>query len=118
MEVVKYLRDKEWSMGHGQCPECCGGQPDKWFPHPCYDSKDEEGHQPDCKLAKSLEDVGEKVSYALITQKMKNDKNKEQWMDFVCMTVLGIKAKKNSIGRKLQEEYWKKYPHIAKMKGV
>ena len=58
MSAIKYLKEKEWSMGNGQCPECCGA-PEKWFGHPCYMTPDTIGHEKDCELAASLKDLGE-----------------------------------------------------------
>lgn len=57
MSAVKYLQDKEWSMGNGQCPECCGA-PDSWHGHPCHMTTESIGHELDCSLAASLSDLG------------------------------------------------------------
>jgi len=58
-KTIEYLRKKEWSMGNGQCPECCG-VPKSWHGHPCYMKADSIGHKKDCGLALSLKDLGEK----------------------------------------------------------
>lgn len=56
--AIKYLADKEWSMGNGQCPECYG-VPASWHGHPCYMTTDTIGHKTDCSLAASLESLGQ-----------------------------------------------------------
>lgn len=109
MKAIKYLRNREWSMGNGQCPECHGSEPGKWAPHPCVKTKDEEGHQPKCSLAESLEELGEKVIYALLTKEMKEDWVKENMLKLYCDTLLGKEFPEGSLGRTIQEEYWKKY---------
>lgn len=58
MSAKDYLLAMEWSMGNGQCPECCG-VPADWLGHPCYKNADSLGHEKDCKLAAALVDVGE-----------------------------------------------------------
>jgi len=58
MSAVKYLKDKEWSMGNGQCPECCG-VPESWYGHPCHLKAETIGHKADCPLAASLRDLGD-----------------------------------------------------------
>jgi hypothetical protein len=57
-KAIKYLKKKEWSMGNGQCPECCGVPPD-WLGHPLYLDSSKIGHKPGCKLASALNSVGE-----------------------------------------------------------
>ena len=55
--AVRYLRKNEWSMGNGQCPDCCGSQPGKWdFRPEC-----KEGHKFDCLLAGALSSFGDDV---------------------------------------------------------
>ena len=54
-----FLRNLEWSMGNGQCPECCGCKPG-------FDSADDpfirrQGHLRKCTLAKGLVSLGEQV---------------------------------------------------------
>jgi hypothetical protein len=56
--VLKYLKDKEWSMGNGQCPECCG-VPESWHGHPGNLTPETIGHNPDCVMAQMLRDLGE-----------------------------------------------------------
>lgn len=57
-KVTEYLKNKEWSMGHGQCPEC-GGVPPSWHGHPCHMTPDTIGHDSKCTLAEALRDAGE-----------------------------------------------------------
>ena len=53
--ALKFLRSKEWTMGNGQCHECCGNKPRKgWW-------TDTVGHAPTCKLAKAIESLGGKI---------------------------------------------------------
>tara|TARA_R110002126_G_scaffold182843_3_gene331464 strand:- start:2353 stop:2646 length:294 start_codon:yes stop_codon:yes gene_type:complete len=58
--AIKYLRDKEWSMGHGQCDDCCGLSPNKYWHLTCGDKQ---GHKLHCEFAKVLIDMGEKVFF-------------------------------------------------------
>ena len=44
-ETKRYLRRKEWSMGNGQCGECCGLEPDRL---------ENPGHHKDCAFARLL----------------------------------------------------------------
>jgi len=62
-KTVAFLRKKEWSMGNGQCNECCGNEPGKWAPHPCVPTKEHEGHYPPCPLAEALKELEESVIY-------------------------------------------------------
>lgn len=62
-ETVKYLREREWDFGHGQCGECWGTKPGAWAPHPCVPTKDYEGHKKNCTFAKCLEELGQKVIF-------------------------------------------------------
>ncbi len=57
-DAIKFLRDKEWSMGNGQCPECCG-VPESWIGHPLYLDATRVGHRKGCSLAKALAALGE-----------------------------------------------------------
>lgn len=50
-----YLRKKEWSMGNGQCPECCATGP-AWLLLGGWGN--EIGHKRNCDLAQGLEDLG------------------------------------------------------------
>jgi len=55
--IIKYLKSKEWSMGNGQCPECCGNKPRMgWWTKTV-------GHKKDCLFAKMLEEVKVKPIY-------------------------------------------------------
>lgn len=59
MKLTKtYLKEKEWSMGHNQCPEC-SGVPPEWHGHPLFLIAETIGHKHDCPLAKALVEVGE-----------------------------------------------------------
>lgn len=52
MKALEYLRNKEWSMGNGQCPECCGCNPDaNWWTQRV-------GHDFDCDLALAIQELG------------------------------------------------------------
>ena len=44
---------KEWSMGNGQCPECCGVPP-SWYGHPCHRKASSIGHERKCSLAAAI----------------------------------------------------------------
>ena len=57
MSAIKYLKEKEWIMGNGQCPECYGVPP-VWHGHPLHLTSDSIGHKPDCKLASAIRDAG------------------------------------------------------------
>lgn len=57
MSALKFLLAKEWSMGNGQCPECCG-VPEDWIGHPCHLDSTKIGHEPDCELAAAIKDAG------------------------------------------------------------
>jgi hypothetical protein len=56
--ATKYLLAREWSMGNGQCPDCCGVPP-SWHGHPLYLKTEKIGHQKGCKLAAALTSAGE-----------------------------------------------------------
>lgn len=58
-DAIKYLRAREWTMGNGQCHECCGVH-EGWHGHPCHMTPETIGHQPDCSLAAALTALGEK----------------------------------------------------------
>lgn len=62
MSVRDYLRKREWSMGNGQCPDCCGVPPD-WLGHPLHETPETIGHKLGCQLAEALADAGERVVY-------------------------------------------------------
>lgn len=57
MTAATYLRSKEWTMGSGQCWECCGLGPWRFQDEAPY----EKGHTEDCAFADSLEELGEWV---------------------------------------------------------
>jgi len=60
-KAIEYLRSIEWSLGHGQCPECLGRSSS-------FNKikKSEAGHQPECKLALAICDLSksEQVLFA------------------------------------------------------
>lgn len=56
-KAAAYLKKSEWSMGNGQCPECCGVSA-KWFGHSLHTTAGSIGHQKKCALAKALRAVG------------------------------------------------------------
>jgi len=58
IKTIKYLKEREWSMGNGQCPECCG-VPESWHGHPCFLTTENIGHEHNCKLAEALKELGE-----------------------------------------------------------
>lgn len=60
--VIKFLKDKEWSLGNGQCPECYG-VPESWLGHPLYLNSKGIGHKDNCTIAKAMKDVGLKPLY-------------------------------------------------------
>jgi len=47
----------EWSMGNGQCPECCGVH-QGWLGHPCHPTQDTIGHEAECPLADAIRQLG------------------------------------------------------------
>ena len=59
-KTIKYLRDKEWTMGNGQCDDCCGTDPNMIWG---LGRDKRSGHEKDCPAAKCLEELGEKVFY-------------------------------------------------------
>jgi len=40
--TLEYLLKREWSMGNGQCPNCCG-VPEGWLGHPCIADRNRSG---------------------------------------------------------------------------
>lgn len=55
--TIKYLRKREYKMGNGQCPDCCGQKPNiGWWTNHI-------GHELNCPLAKSLTVLGEMAVY-------------------------------------------------------
>lgn len=57
-EAAKYLKKREWSMGNGQCPDCCG-VPASWYGHPLHMKTNSIGHEAACTLAAALRGLGE-----------------------------------------------------------
>ena len=57
--ALQYLKSLEWSMGNGQCPDCCG-VPASWHGHPLHMTTENIGHGATCALAASLMALGEK----------------------------------------------------------
>ena len=57
---VTKLREKEWSMGHGQCPECCGLGPSFYKDGFLNEIKNPVliGHKRFCLLARMMKDYG------------------------------------------------------------
>ena len=58
-----YLSQKEYSMGHGQCPECCGLHPEFGLGSANPAAPDQTGHYKKCKFAKMLKELGFTVRY-------------------------------------------------------
>jgi len=56
-ETQKYLLDKEWSMGNGQCLECSGLRVGYWSNFKIWTSVDE-GHQCNCRFAAVMKEAG------------------------------------------------------------
>lgn len=53
--TMKDTQEYQWSMGHGQCPVCCGPSPHKqWWTETI-------GHKRTCKLAKLMKRAGDSV---------------------------------------------------------
>jgi hypothetical protein len=64
-KTIALLRKQEWKKGNGQCPQCWGYMPGRWAPHLFVPTKYQEGHKEACELAEALEELGEKVLYAI-----------------------------------------------------
>lgn len=61
-KTIEFLRRDEWTMGNGQCGECCGLG--TGFLHGSFGGHEDVGrigHRPACALALSLEELGEEV---------------------------------------------------------
>lgn len=57
IDALKYLRLNEWTMGNGQCPDCCGSKPRAgWWTETV-------GHRLGCKKAEAIESLGGKVTW-------------------------------------------------------
>lgn len=57
-KALAYLRNIEWSMGNGQCPECHGARA-SWYGHPCHRDPEGIGHRATCELAAAISALGE-----------------------------------------------------------
>ncbi len=57
--ATEYLRNREWSLGNGQCPDCCGLDPKPGL----WDGRGTVGHTPKCKLANTLRELGSEVVF-------------------------------------------------------
>jgi len=55
--ALEYLLNKEWSMGNGQCGDCCGAHRG-WYNHPCYMETSSIGHKLDCGAGLSIRELG------------------------------------------------------------
>jgi hypothetical protein len=55
--ILKYLRQREWSMGNGQCPDCCGVGED-WIGDMMFLDGSGVGHKRGCKLAQAIHEAG------------------------------------------------------------
>jgi hypothetical protein len=75
-KAIKYFRDKEWTMGNGQCHDCCGVH-EGWHGHLLHFDPKGIGHKPDCKLALALIELGEKP---LMMGDFHSDKEFEQYI--------------------------------------
>ena len=58
-----HLTKKEWSMGNGQCYECCGLKPGFGAGSASPATADETGHKRKCWHAKMLVELGFTVHY-------------------------------------------------------
>lgn len=76
MTAMRYLLEKEWSMGNGQCPECCG-VPASWHGHPLYLTTENIGHKKGCKLAAAIRSAGGKP---LMVGQFKSDVEHESYI--------------------------------------
>ena len=61
-KVQKYLLEQEWSMGNGQCPDCCGNT-ESWLGHPLFLTSEKLGHEKNCPLAEAMVSAGLKPLY-------------------------------------------------------
>lgn len=88
--ALDYLLKQEWSMGNGQCPECCG-VPESWHGHSLYTTSDEIGHELDCELAESIKDLG---GNPLMIGDYKSDKVYESyWNDNGILAMREVESK-------------------------
>ncbi len=61
--ALAYLQREEWTMGNGQCHECCGLKPAVFLGHPNAPTEDYLGHDKDCQHAAALADLGDTPLY-------------------------------------------------------
>lgn len=69
--AYEFLRKDEWTMGNGQCPDCFGKAPGKWYrapggfrpAHPLAPTPGHEGHAPGCPRAAAIVELGGDVVY-------------------------------------------------------
>lgn len=73
--ALEYLKAQEWSMGNGQCPECYG-TPESWFGRGILRAE-EVGHEPNCKLARSIRELG---GGTVLRGEFKSDKEYEHYI--------------------------------------
>ncbi len=59
-ELIKKIREDEWTMGNGQCGVCCGTK-DGFNGHSNSYNEFEMGHKEGCYKGEMLEYLGEKV---------------------------------------------------------
>ena len=56
-KALKLLRDGEWSMGNGQCPDCEACRPDETW-HVEF-----VGHERECARANAIQELGGEVEW-------------------------------------------------------
>ncbi len=56
-KALKFLLKNEWTMGNGQCDECCGGHKG-WHDHPCYRGYEGTGHSYNCGIGLAIRELG------------------------------------------------------------
>lgn len=59
--LLSEMKEREWDMGNGQCRDCCGLDPSKWW----WKGKNV-GHRKGCLNAKTIEALGGKVKWVLV----------------------------------------------------
>lgn len=59
-ELIVKIRAREWTMGNGQCHECCGTK-DGFNGHSLSYNKFDMGHEKGCSIGEILEAFGEEV---------------------------------------------------------
>jgi len=91
--AIKFLRKLEWEMGHGQCPECCGHDPDNrgW-----QSQSSHLGHRRSCKLAKALAALGQPVEWRRVNRSPAL-KAREAWWREVAETAMGAGGRKATL---------------------